>query len=189
MTSRLLASVLLASLSLAAVPARAAVTQELDLDTLSQQADLIVQGTAEGTEASWSADGKRIHSVTRVRVGKSLKGQAAQVVEVRHPGGTVGDITQRVAGAPAFAPGEEVILFLKQAPGQLKKAAFVVEGLGQGKFEVVRGKDGAKQVLRRTQGLGVVGPDGAVRPAPQVGPVDEEAFVGRVQRAIKDNDK
>ena len=66
------------------------------------------------------------------------RGTPAARVTVVVPGGVVGPIGQRVDGAPAFAKGEEVVVFLSAA----EAGAFRVTGLAQGKFSV---RDGAAQ--------------------------------------------
>ena len=116
-----------------------------------------------------------------MRVASTLKGLAAEVVEVRTPGGTVGDITQVVHGAPAFAAGEEVVLFLHRETA----AHYTVESLALGKFEVTRAADGAPVVRQRAAHLGVLEADGVVRAAKAQEPVPEREFLDRVRRAVE----
>ncbi|MGC4117831.1 MAG: hypothetical protein QM765_25410 [Myxococcales bacterium] len=162
-------------------PARAAVVLPLDVEDLARRADVVVRGTAVGTRTVRSADGKQVHTVTTIKVDLSLKGASPFEVEVLSPGGTWGHITQSVSGAPRFAPGERVILFLRAAGPR----RFRVEGLSLGKFEVSLDERGATQVSRRAEGLQVAAPDGAVRPAQPVGPVPEEDFLARVRAALR----
>jgi len=161
--------------------ALATVILPVDLETLCRRADLIVRGTTGATVALTSEDKKLIHSVTTVSVAQAIKGQAPAQIEVRTQGGTVGDITQMVSGAPQFHPGEEVILFLRKA----NERHFVVESFCLGKFEVVKGQDGTAHVRQAVQGLGILQPDGTVRAAPAFEPVPVEQFVARVKRALE----
>ncbi|MGI5864757.1 MAG: hypothetical protein ACOX6T_22285 [Myxococcales bacterium] len=163
-----------------ALPAQATVVEPMDVETLSRRADLVVQGTALSSESSF-VNGQ-IQTVTRVRVDCALKGQAPAVVEVRTPGGRVGDLGQMVTGAPQFAPGEEVIVFLRRLPGG---ARFRVEGMSLGKFDVVKAPDGRRMVTRNDEGLSIKLPDGGVQQATRFEPVPEPVFLERVRSAVR----
>lgn len=170
------------ALLLAAPAAWGTVVMPQSVETLARRADLVVRGKAERSVARASRDGKLIHTVTTLRVASTIKGKAeGQVVEVRTPGGTIGDITQVVHGAPSFSAGEEVVLFLHREGAA---ARYTVECLALGKFEVVRGPDGSSVVRQRAPGLSVLDADGAVRPALAVQPVSEREFLERVRRAV-----
>lgn len=160
--------------------ARGAVILPVDVETLARRADTIVRGTALDSVSSLSDDGRLIHTVTRVRVVFPIKGAPPAIIQIRTPGGTVGNITQTVSGMAEVRPGEEVILFLRKAGEQ----RFAVEGHALGKFEVVKAADGAAHVRQNVQGLGVLGPNGVVRPAPALEPVSETEFLHRVRRAL-----
>lgn len=174
-------SILIVALLLAAPAAWATVVLPQSVEDLARRADLVVRGRAERSISVASPDGKLIHTVTTVRVAATLKGRAGEVVEVRTPGGTVGDITQVAHGAPSFSAGEEVVLFLhREGTG----TRFGVEGLGLGKFEVIRSGDGSAVVRRRAPDLSLLQRDGTVRPAQAVDPVPERDFLERVRRAV-----
>ncbi|MGC4122394.1 MAG: hypothetical protein QM765_48995 [Myxococcales bacterium] len=177
-------TLLLSSALLLAVPAAvwASVVLPASVEALARRADLVVRGRAERSVAATSADGKLIHTVTTVRVLEKLKGQAGETVEVRSPGGTVGDITQVVHGAPSFTSGEEVVLFLHREAA----IRYTVENLALGKFEVLRRQDGSAVVQQRAaKGLEVRNADGSVTPAQAVAPVPESDFLQRVRRAVE----
>ena len=109
-----------------------------DLPELAQTSDAIVHGTVRRVESRWSGDGRRIITDVEIQVTEALKGQAGGTVLVTQPGGRVGDIGQRVSGLAAFAPGEEVVVFLERRG----KQAFRVSGMVQGKYQVQRSEDG-----------------------------------------------
>jgi hypothetical protein len=132
----LLPSVLLLSLA-----ASATTMLRADLPELAQTSDAIVHGTVRRVESRWSGDGRRIVTDVEIQVTEALKGQTGQAgstVLVTQPGGRVGDIGQRVSGLAAFAPGEEVVVFLERRG----KQAFRVSGMVQGKYQVQRTGDG-----------------------------------------------
>lgn len=175
----LLAGVLIAAL---ASTARASVILPADVEELSRSAEHIVRGTVLSNTASWTADGKQIHTVTRVAVDRTIKGGVPTIVEVRTPGGTVGDLAQKVIGAPEFSAGEQVILFLHRHGNS---ARYGVEGFSQGKFTIEPQPSGGGLVMQRLAGVALKMPDGRLSPPPEFKPVREEEFLRRVQKALE----
>jgi hypothetical protein len=126
-------TVLLAAL-LGALPASATTQLAVDLSGLTQGSDAVVHGVVRRVESRWSGDKMRIVTDVEIEVTESIKGQAGSTVLVVQPGGRVGDVGQVVHGLAAFAPGEEVVVFLeKRGP-----RAFRVASMAQGKYQVKR---------------------------------------------------
>jgi hypothetical protein len=120
---------------LAAGPALAALAVPASVEDLARASDTVVRGRVVKVSARWSSDGKRISTYAEVEPAGVWRGSAPTRVTVVVPGGVVGDIGQRVDGAPTFSEGEDVVVFLAQAGA----TAFRVQGLAQGKFAVVDG--------------------------------------------------
>jgi len=110
-----------AALLVLAVPtaASAAVLPWMSLEEITGQAEVIVLGTVESAESSWSPDGRIIVTRTTVSVERPLLGGPRGKVIVETPGGRVGDQTMIASGAPVFQRGERVVLFLEPAGEQL----------------------------------------------------------------------
>jgi hypothetical protein len=123
--------VLLAAL-LAASPALGAEAIALSVEELARSSDAVVRGQVRGMTATLSSDGRRIFTLVDLEVSATWRGDAGKTVKVIVPGGIVGDIGQRVDGAPTFAEGEEVVVFLNSA----EAGGHRVAGLSQGKFSV-----------------------------------------------------
>lgn len=123
--------VLLAAL-LAASPALAAQAIALSVEGLTRSSDAVVRGQVRRAAPTLSPDGRRIFTLVDVEVASTWRGDARRTVQVIVPGGVVGNIGQRVDGAPSFAEGEEVVVFLQRAEAN----GFRVAGLAQGKFQV-----------------------------------------------------
>ena len=117
-----------------ALPLQATTVKRLDLEGLVSIAQTIVVGEVKKSETYWSPDGRLILTRHTIEVGETLKGSTAETVEITTIGGTIGDRTLYVAGMPAFAPGEETIVFTETIG-----AYRTVVGLGQGKFSVTDG--------------------------------------------------
>ncbi len=138
---------------LALVPGSAlgTVVQDLSLAQMTERADWIVRGTVNSKEARWQESERRgIFTQLELSLLEVLKGpaKAGQTMTFDQFGGTVGGITHKIPGAPQFALGEEVLLFLsRHHSGRL-----YVVGFSQGKFTVSREEDGP-QVSRNLEGI------------------------------------
>lgn len=142
-----------AALVLVATVASATVIVAMDLPALVSQSSHVVHGTVTQGQAQWAPDGRHIQTRWQVQVLDTAKGAPVGALDVITPGGVVGDIGQRVAGAPALAVQQEVLLFL--APGH---GAFEVVGMAQGVWPVERAPDGSVRVGRAPSGLTLVRP-------------------------------
>jgi len=128
--SRALRCVAFAIGILALVPARAATVLRSSVEDLARGADAVLRGRVERCVSRW--DGGRI--VTEVVVARTelWRGSAPERATIVVPGGEAGGVAQHVAGAPSFAPGEDVVVFLARAGA----GRFRVAGFAQGKFRV-----------------------------------------------------
>jgi hypothetical protein len=154
---------LLSALLLAAVlPATASVVPYFGLEDLEREGQVIVLGEIAAVDPGMSDDGRIIVTRVEVRIDRALKGGPRERVTLEIPGGTLHGTTLVASGAPRFAAGERVVLFLEpQAAGR-----FVVTGWNQGKFLVRRDPRTGRDVVTQPGGGSLyVGPDG--RPAPR----------------------
>jgi len=131
-----------------------------DVHDLATQADVVARGTVAKAEARW--EGKRIVTDVTLSVAATLKGARAAQLTFVVPGGVADGVGMVVPGAPSFAPGEDVVVFLRRQAG-----AYAVVGLGQGKYHLARDKDGATIATPALEGLSLVRalPDGSLAPA------------------------
>jgi hypothetical protein len=154
----------LAVLLAAPAASLAAVALDVSVEWLARDSDAVVRGTVTSRAAAWAGDGKKIFTTVRVRVSEVWAGSAPGNAELELvvPGGEVGEWGQRVSGAPAFADGEEVVVFLRRDG----KAAFRVNGLALGKFRVEAGQ--ARPTVDQVHRVGPAPPRGerTVEPMP-----------------------
>jgi len=150
MTPMTFSRVALAAAALAAAaPALAALSVPASVEELARGSDAVVRGRVMSLASHPSADGRRISTSVEVEATSVWRGTVPARVTVVVPGGTAGRVAQRVAGAPQFTVGEEVVVFL----GQMGKAqAYRVTGLAQGKFAVEA--DQARPDLSQTSFVG-----------------------------------
>jgi hypothetical protein len=134
-------------------------------DEMVAGSQLIVHGRVVDARGQ-AIDGRRsIETVVTVAVAAALKGQPGTTVTFRTPGGELGRYRRVTVGAPSFASGDEVILFLRGAAPALP----TVFGLSQGVFRVMRAADGTAVVAAPVTAAGadavrVVRGDPARRP-------------------------
>ena len=138
--------VLVALFGAMAVPsgdAGATILIKKNLKQLAAEAELIVVGQVKATRSEWYRDTKLIYTHNTIAVSSVLKGKAGESVVVSEPGGTVGDITGVVEGAPKYAIGERVILFCKRDALGLMRT----HGMIQGRFAIVRNRATREDVV------------------------------------------
>ncbi len=151
----LLAAFVLVIAAVGAIPADATTVRSMDVTSLSRAAASVVEGHVVGTRCAWNEEHTQIYTYVTLDVTEVYAGGArVGVMEIRLLGGAVGDTAMIIPGAPGFANGEHLVLFLHDDPGLY----IPVVGLNQGKLSFT--------VDQRT-GLEVVG-------NPQVGFFDKQ---------------
>ncbi|HWV37789.1 MAG TPA: hypothetical protein VN033_04845 [Vulgatibacter sp.] len=162
--------------------ASATVARFLDLEEHVAASDLVIRArTGEKVETFLGADG-RPRTETPFHVLQTFKGEAraGSVVRVRQLGGELPDGGRLVVpGDAAFAPNEEVVLFLVTDPDG---TAFLT-AMGQSKYSVRPGP-GGPMVERNLDGIAFYlgGADAKIVPGAAEAPVDLPLF----SRAIRD---
>jgi hypothetical protein len=86
-------------------------------DELVRESHAVVYGRVTAVEGRWTADRRTIESVVTLEAVEHFKGTLTDTTTFRVPGGEAGGRRLIVAGAPAFRPGDAVVVFLRgQAP-------------------------------------------------------------------------
>jgi len=119
-----------------AMPWRAAALTVLPatFDELVRESHAVVYGRVVEVTGRWSADRRTIESVVTLEALDHFKGTATETTTFRVPGGEAGGRRLVVAGAPAFSPGDAVVVFLRgQAPAMPSPV-----GLSLGVYRVAR---------------------------------------------------
>ena len=135
---------------------------------LAREAGAIVRGRVIAVEARFTADRRAIETLVTVDVEETLKGSLGSTVQFLAPGGTLGRYRSIFVGAPAFAAGERVVLFL----GWNGPSYPYLLGLSQGVFRVQTGSANTLVVVPSpvtaplTGTVSVVRGDPARRPLP-----------------------
>ena len=115
--------------------------EQLSVDQMVQQSTAIVRAKVIGW---YSANHNgTIYTYYRLQVTENLKSTTPANAEVAVPGGSLGRMTQSVAGAPELKPGGEYVLFLWTSRSGLTQ----IIGLSQGAFDL--STNGGVTVLTR----------------------------------------
>ncbi|MHB0976981.1 MAG: hypothetical protein ACYC1U_07280 [Candidatus Aquicultorales bacterium] len=112
------------------------------MSQLKEDAKVIVRAQITSVNSEWNSDRSNIYTYVGVTVRKVFKGASVpQEISIKQLGGKVGDSMQYVVDLPQFAPGEDLIVFLKprELDAQGKPKNYMVVGLADGKLKV--GKD------------------------------------------------
>ena len=138
--------ILLAVLTAALCPhvAQATTFVLMDEATLLRSSDAVLVGTVTAIEAGADADGM-VHTYVHVQPERVIKGMLGpDEVVLREPGGSTGELEQRVYGVPEFWVGERTLLFLsRNADGTLQ-----TNSLAMGKYSVAVDAAGQATAVR-----------------------------------------
>jgi len=159
-------------------PLQATVVLPATLDELATAAVAIFHGRVVDVQARWEPGRRQIESFVSIEAADYLKGDLGPTVIVRVSGGEIGSYRTIVVGAPTFAPGDEVILFV----GATGPSYPYVLGLNQGVFRVVRARARLPVVVPPLVGMSDT--PTIVRGDPRRRPIMLEQFVSAVRTLV-----
>lgn len=142
-------SVLLVAMfaALLAPLARSTMLAQLSLRQLTASADSVVRVQCLSNKSLWREG--EIWTVTSFRVLENWKGDSPQEIQVWMIGGSTGQITSYVPGAPRFMPGEEAVLFLEPA----RDGFLSITAWGEGTFRIRRDAHTGEDVVTQDTAL------------------------------------
>jgi hypothetical protein len=103
-----------------------------EMSELAREARTIARGRIVAAEARWLQGRRGIETVITLEAESYLKGPLGPIVQFRVPGGQLGAYRQIVIGAPVFAEGQRVVVFLGAQGPRLPWLL----GLSQGVYRV-----------------------------------------------------
>jgi hypothetical protein len=125
-------------------PAAATVLVPMADEDLVESSAFIVVGQVIDTE---SVETRRARIETRVTLAieTTIKGHVVgETIVLRQPGGRVGGRGVYIHGAPEFAVGEDVLVFLRRT----RRGTLQVNGLALGLYRIEEWADGARRAVR-----------------------------------------
>ena len=105
-----------------------------EFKSMSKNADLIITGKVTQQNSNWNENKTRIYTTATIQVEESIKGNSQSLVEVRYPGGEVGDVGELYTHMPKFENNEEVLVFLTKDE---KSTSYKVLNGEDGKINVI----------------------------------------------------
>jgi hypothetical protein len=125
----------LPALALAAFAASASASTFVaaTVEEVARSSEAVLRGRVVATAARATPRGSIVTDVD-VEVASAWKGAPERTVRIVVPGGSLGGMGVRVEGAPIFAAGEDVVVFVVRAGRTWR-----VNGYGQGKYRVEGG--------------------------------------------------
>jgi hypothetical protein len=125
-------------------PAHATTLTRLDLDDLTGESSAVVYGKIVASRVEWNSDRTLLYTVYTVLAQQYFKNALGPVFELHEPGGARDGIQLSVAGVPAFAAGDEAVLFVWTD----RSGKHQVTGFEQGVFPIRTDASGSKVVDR-----------------------------------------
>lgn len=110
------------------VVVRATVLIPIEFRELVTVASVIAHGRVTDVHGEWTEGRRTVETLVTIDVSDYLKGDLGSTLTIHVPGGRLGRYRTVFVGAPQFAVGDEVVLFLR---------ANRIVGLSQGAFRVV----------------------------------------------------
>lgn len=159
-------------------PASASVIARLSLADSAGRADRALVGTVEDVHSLALGDGGYIVTDVRIRCTRELLGvPVGSVFTVRHLGGEVGELGQKVFGEASYRVGEEVLVLAEE-----RSAAFYAVGMAQGALHIEReATTGERRVRVELAGAELQGP-ATTEPTPNG--TNVETVIGQLQSLL-----
>jgi hypothetical protein len=165
-----------------AATAGATVLVGLDLGQVTRAARVVVRGRVVATTGRWTADHQTIETLVTLEAETYLKGALGETVLFAVPGGRLGRYRNIVVGAPTFAVGERVVVFLDMRGPSVP---FLV-GFSQGVYRIAASSDGAGPVVASAVVLPARTPTRVARGDRARRPMAVEAFDALVRDLVED---
>lgn len=165
--------------SVAPRSASATVLAQLSLSDMAARSAHVLVGTVEQVRPQLLPGQGVIVTEVTVRCTRSLRGvREGQVLTVRHLGGTVNGIGQRVFGEASYRVGEEVLLLAEERSG-----SYYAVGMAQGALHIDR-SSGAPRVRVQLEGAELLAPSGQVVAQPQTEGAPLERVVAELEALL-----
>jgi hypothetical protein len=119
-------------------------------EEMTDRADLVFVGNVVSSRAEWRAVGisQVIFTLVEFQTQDVLKGNAEKTVTLQFLGGSVGDVTLKVAAVPRFNSGDRVLLFVQG--NRIQFCPLV--GVFHGKFGVHKDEKTGRDIILKHDG-------------------------------------
>ncbi|HKP85896.1 MAG TPA: putative Ig domain-containing protein [Blastocatellia bacterium] len=145
---------------------------------------VILVGDVQSIKSQWDLSHENIFTYVKIKVSKTLKGQLQNdTIVFKQLGGTVGDDSTVIFGAPDYRAGQRVLLFLDTASDGTLRVAH----LFQGKYDVADDARTGKARVKRDLDKGDINILGAIDGANITNDATLTRFTKKIKRVLRDN--
>lgn len=166
---------------LAAPAAHATLAAAATFDQKVDSAASIILGKCVRQETRFDPSGRWILTYSTFQIEKTMKGAPVPEVTIVTPGGQVGSLHQVTIGIPAFRPGAESVIFVKNS-----KAGPTVLYFDQGAYDVRNDERGERVVSPVPSNLVKIDTQRGMAVAPEDVPQPLPQFEQRVNDTLRD---
>ncbi|HTL45998.1 MAG TPA: hypothetical protein VL262_16795 [Vicinamibacterales bacterium] len=176
-----------AVLAIAPVAASATVLVPIEFRELVNAAPIIVHGQVMDVHSDWSTGRRAVETFLTLHVDEYFKGDLGSEITIRVPGGRLGRYRTIMVGAPVFAKGDEVVLFLKTGAPSYP----TIVGLSEGAFRVVTMPRTSTRIVSPSAVMSIPGADAqpVVRGDVTRRPIGVDQFRALVRQVIAEGAK
>ena len=104
---------------------------KVDIPTLKKMSESVVHARVVDVESRWNDEGSAVFTYVTLEVKGRLHGNSDNELVVRVPGGTVGDFTSEMEGAPQFHKGDQIVAFIARWFDGVPMVAGYAQGLSK----------------------------------------------------------
>lgn len=128
---------------------------ELTLEDLCLLSSDVVKVEVTSIKSYWNNSKTRIFTNISIKILEKYKGNLNinEEITYRTIGGTIDGITTFVVGNPGYSLGERAILFFERVKVSEGNENFVVSGMSQGKFKIIKDKITNEDSVIREQSI------------------------------------
>ena len=104
---------------------------QVDIPTLRGMSEAVVRAHVVDVRSAWNDQGSAIFTYVTLEVKGRISGRTDNQLVVRVPGGTVGNFSSVMEGAPEFTVGEDVVAFIARWDDGVPMIAGYAEGVSR----------------------------------------------------------
>lgn len=151
-------------------------------EQLISSSRVIILGDVQSVKAQWDLN-NTINTYVKIKVSQTLKGQLQNdTIVFKQLGGTVGEDSTVIFGAPEYKAGQRVLLFLDTT----QEGTLRVAHLFQGRYDVADDVNGQARIKRELD-KGAVNILGATDGADITNDAPLNRFTRKIERVLRDN--
>jgi hypothetical protein len=108
---------------------------KVDIPTLRGMSEAVVKAHVVDIRSAWNDEGTAIFTFVTLEVKGRLSGRSDNQLVVRVPGGTVGNFSSVMEGAPEFTVGDDVVAFIARWDDGVPMIAGYADGVSRVKVD------------------------------------------------------